>query len=326
MATNCCADCGKEEEGGISLKTCKSCMQAKYCNAACQKNHWATHKKSCKQRAAEIHDEALFKDPPPKEDCPICFLPMPVKLICCVSLLPATVSSVPIYDFAEANEGLVKIDTAHYYPCCSKSICGGCVHSFRESGNTERCPFCNSDRANKTVEGAIKEIMKRVAANDAGAICLLANSYHHGLNGFQQDQMKAIELYTRAAELGFGMAHFLLADIYLEGGNMKKAKFHFEAAAMAGHEVARCNLGTTDYNSGNMERAIKHWTIAASAGHYEAMHEMRTCFEVGFVSRDTIDSTLVAYNNSCMEMRSEARDANINKDLTKSQCRYRGIN
>jgi hypothetical protein len=42
--------------------------------------YWPKHKKLCKQRAAELHDEALFKEPPPKEDCPICFLPMPGKL------------------------------------------------------------------------------------------------------------------------------------------------------------------------------------------------------------------------------------------------------
>jgi len=41
------------EEGGVSLKACKSCMQVKYCNAICQKNHWPKHKKLCKERAAE---------------------------------------------------------------------------------------------------------------------------------------------------------------------------------------------------------------------------------------------------------------------------------
>ena len=66
---------------------------------------------------------------------------------------------------------------------------------------------------------------------------------------------------------------------------MKKAKFHFEAAAMAGHEVARCNLGGLEAESGNMERAHKHWTIAASAGHYIAMIELRLSFEQGLVSR-----------------------------------------
>jgi TPR repeat protein len=49
---------------------------------------------------------------------------------------------------------------------------------------------------------------------------------------------------------------------------MKKAKFYYEAAAMAGQEVARYNLGMMEVHSGNIERALKHWTLAASAGHY----------------------------------------------------------
>ena len=126
----CCAECGNIEEGGVSLKICKPCMHAKYCNAACQKNHWPTHKKECKLRAAELRDEALFKDPPPKEDCPICFLPMPLKLINCVSLPPATVSSVPIYDFAKANNGVEDKPMEEYYVCCGKYVCKGCVYSF----------------------------------------------------------------------------------------------------------------------------------------------------------------------------------------------------
>ena len=64
----CCAECGKE--GGTSLKMCKACMLVRYCNAACQMKHWPTHKAECKLRATELRDEALFKDPPPKEDCP----------------------------------------------------------------------------------------------------------------------------------------------------------------------------------------------------------------------------------------------------------------
>jgi len=51
--------------------------------------------------------------------------------------------------------------------------------------------------------------------------------------------------------------------------------------------------------------------IAASSGHYNAMFQLKTCFEEGFVSRESINSTLTAYNNSCAEMRSKARDAAI---------------
>ena len=39
----------------------------------------------------------------------------------------------------------------------------------------------------------------------------------------------------------------------MEGGDWKKAKFHFEAAAMAGHEGARCTIGIIEGYSGIIE-------------------------------------------------------------------------
>ena len=149
------------------------------------------------------------------------------------------------------------------------------------------------------------------ANNDAAAKFVLGSHYYRGLGGLQQDHAKAMELYTRAAELGWGKAHFELGEAYYDEGNLKKAKFHYEAAAMAGHEEARYNLANMEGNAGNVERAVKHWTIAASAGDYHAMHTLRKNFEGGFVSRESIDSTLTAYNSSCADMRSEARDAYI---------------
>jgi hypothetical protein len=246
-------------------------MSVKYCNAECQRKQWAMHKKECKLRAAELRDEALFKDPPPKEDCPICFLPMPLKMICCASLPPATILSVPIYDFATANEELAADDTEQYYLCCRKTVCRGCLYSFCKSGNIGKCPFCNADQADKTDEEDVEELMKRVDVNDAGAICMLATHYHLGRAGFQQDHAKAIELYARAADLGSSRAHNNLAGVYHQMGDLKTAKFHVEVASMAGHEVARFNIGTFEAESGNMEQAAKHWTIAASAGDYRAM-------------------------------------------------------
>jgi TPR repeat protein len=234
---------------------------------------------------------------------------MPILLLSCISLPPATILSVPIYDYAIANEELAGKDTKAYYSCCGKSICRGCHYSSWKSGNDEKCPFCNSDRASKTDEDRIEEMMKRVEANDVASICVLANFYQHGLKGFQQDHAKAIELYVRAANLGNKKAHNNLAIIYHEGGCLKKAKFHWEAAAMAGHETARCIVGNIECESGNMDRAVKHWTIAATAGNYQSMQKLRLCFEKGYVSKESIDSNLAAYNNSCAEMRSNARDA-----------------
>jgi len=96
------------------------------------------------------------------------------------------------------------------------------------------------------------------------------------------------------------------------GAKLKKAMFHFEATAMAGHEQAKYDLARCEKDLGNTERAIKHLRIAASAGCFEAMHVLIKCFksfeEDGFVNRESIDTTLAACNNSCAEMRSESRD------------------
>jgi TPR repeat protein len=79
--------------------------------------------------------------------------------------------------------------------------CGGCEYSFSKSVNDDYCPFCNSDRTGKTNEKSVEEMMKRVEVNDAGAMTALGNWYHLGQLGLQQDQAKAMELWTRAADL-----------------------------------------------------------------------------------------------------------------------------
>jgi TPR repeat protein len=56
--------------------------------------------------------------------------------------------------------------------------------------------------------------MRRVEANDAASIKLLADSYYQGSNGVQQDQTKAMELYARSADLGCSDAHSQLGGIH----------------------------------------------------------------------------------------------------------------
>ena len=66
-------------------------------------------------------DDPLFQDPPPKEDCPICMLPMP------------------------HNSGICDVHT-QYQSCCGKMICIGCAYAANEEmkkGNLKRvCAFC----------------------------------------------------------------------------------------------------------------------------------------------------------------------------------------
>jgi hypothetical protein len=46
------------------------------------------------------------------------------------------------------------------------------------------------------------------------------------------------------------------------------------------------------------------------------MHTLLVDFEEGSVSRESIDTTLAAYNESCAEMRSKARDKRISYEVT----------
>jgi hypothetical protein len=138
-------------------------MLVKYCNANCQKNDWSKHKTDCKRRAAELRDKALFKDPPPKDECSICFLPMPEKLKCYASLRPATLLSMPIYDLTMANQRLVTKSMKEYYSCCGKSICVGFIDSLCKSGNSGKCVFCNSNPGGQTTQERIEDLMKRKA-------------------------------------------------------------------------------------------------------------------------------------------------------------------
>ena len=59
----CCANCGKGEESSGELKLCTACRMVKYCSRDCQKANRRQHKKECKKRAAELHDEELFSKP-----------------------------------------------------------------------------------------------------------------------------------------------------------------------------------------------------------------------------------------------------------------------
>ena len=67
--------------------------------------------------------------------------------------------------------------------------------------------------------------------------------------------------------------------------------------------------------SGNIERAVKHWIIAASAGNFTSMQRLVLSFQQDCISRESI-AALAAYNGSCAEMRSEARNDYIRSIIT----------
>jgi len=73
----CCASCGIAEVDDITLKKCDACdlVIVRYCGDTCQQDHLSQHDRACKERAAELRDEILFRQPESSHlgDCLICF-------------------------------------------------------------------------------------------------------------------------------------------------------------------------------------------------------------------------------------------------------------
>ena len=122
--------------------------------------------KECKQRAALLRDEALFKDPPGQGrlSCPICFLPMPYKLIARVSpstrdyIIRANISISQWQMRKLTKEDIRKDNIIHVVE--RALFVGGCVYSFSVCLETnEKCPFCKAHHVNKTYEEIVEEFI-----------------------------------------------------------------------------------------------------------------------------------------------------------------------
>ena len=289
-STDICANCGKDN----ATNTCNKCKMIKYCNAACKKKHRHKHKKDCEEhvrlaaeRAAELHDEKLFKQPPPQyEDCPICFLRMPI------------------------------FETGHrYYGCCGKVLCCGCIHSV-ENTSTEvpLCPFCRTP-APVSPEEANKRTEKRIEKDDAYAFFNLGTNYDNGRLGLPKDSAKALELWHRGGELGDAKAYHNIGCAYYNGNGVKrdgkKAEHYWELAAMLGHVDARYNLGAIEENKCNMDRALKHYKISAGVGHDNSLKKIKELFTVGHATKDDYVTALRAHQSYLNEIKSIPRDAAV---------------
>ena len=277
IVVSVCANCGKE--GSDVNNTCNKCKMVKYCNAACKKKHKKKHKKDCEEyirlaaeRAAELHDEKLFKQPPTKEDCPICFLRIPLLLT-----------------------GWT------YQSCCGKVICGGCCYApvYDDQGNevdSKTCPFCRTPSA---FSAEVEKINKRVENDDAMAIYNLGCYYRDGIRGYPQDYDKALELFHRAAELGQNEAYYNIGYAYSQGEGVevdkKKRRQYYELAAMRGNETARYNLGNDEMRAGNMERALKHHMIAVGGGYADSLKQIQRLYTNGHASKDDYTTALQLY-------------------------------
>jgi hypothetical protein len=277
-----CANCGKGGEKSSDLKACTACMMVKYCNRECQIAHRPQHKKACKKRAAELYDEKLFKEHPPREECPICMLPLPLVA-----------------------------DQISFEACCGKVICSGCIYAMDEREGGKLCAFCRTPLANSDEE-IIKRTEKLMNKGNAYAYYQLAGYYAKGKMGFPRDWPKANELFLKAGQLGCAAAYNNLGALYAIGQGVemdkKKAMHYFELAAIGGDVSARYNLGYVEEQAGNPQRAFKHFILAAKVGDEGSLEMVTKGFRGGYVTKDDYERSLRAYHEIQTEMKSEERD------------------
>ena len=227
-------------------------------------------------------DQELFKQPPPAEDCPICF---------------------------------VRLPTFHMGYKSWKMICSGCRYApvYDNQGNkvdNQKCPFCRTPPPASNEE-MITRYKTRKEVKDPIAIYSIGCYYREGIHGYPQDYKKALQYYHRAAELGFSKVYCNIGYAYNRGDgvevDIEKAIHYYELAAMGGNEVARYNLGVVEIE-GNKERALKHWMIAVRDGNTESLKNIKRFYSNGRATKEDYTKALRAYQEYLGEIKSNQRD------------------
>jgi tetratricopeptide (TPR) repeat protein len=279
-----CASCGIAAVDDIKLKFCDDCDLVKYCSDKCQENHRERHEEECKKQKAELHYKRLFSQPDSSYlgECPICCLPLPV----------------------EANKSTTM-------SCCSKSICKGCNYANRmreiEEGLEHRCAFCREPTPNSD-EKARKQAMKRIMKHNDPVAMTQMGKIHYGEGNF----VKALDYWTKAAELGDVAGIFCLGSMYFQGEGVekdeKKAVYHLEQAAIGGHPLARGLLAIHEAKNGRPDRAAKHYIIAANLGDDISLKAIKDHFVKGVVSKEEYAAALRGYQAAVNETKSAERE------------------
>lgn len=236
------------------------------------------------------HDELLFAQPPHREDCPICMIPLPLQ----------------------------QTQQTKYFSCCGKVICVGCIVHSDEVGLKDICPFCRAPQA-KDEEEDTKRLEKRIQSNDPEAMVWSAVLLSR--TGNIQDGKKCFQLMKKAADLGLCTAHFNLGCAYSPLNNegpgkdiiekdAKKAMFHLEKAAIAGHGGARHFLGMNCGDElGHISfLSMKHFMVGAKSGYENCLRSVKEGFIDGMVTKADFEETLRMYKESLDEISSEQRD------------------
>ncbi len=294
----CCASCGIAEVDDVKLQKCNGCDLVRYCSDECKEDHRPEHQTKCKERAAELRDELLFRQPDSSYlgDCPICCVPFSIEL----------------------TKGML-------YPCCMKTVCIGCDYAniFTNLNNRDRadvsrvvkkmqntaCPFCRQPRSAKEKDFK-KNVMKRMKKNDPEAFREM------GTLRFQEgDCSGAVEYYRKAIELGDVDSHVrLVGCMYVEEENgverdEEKEIYHWEEASIAGHPHGRYMLAFHEIRNKRLGRALKHYIIAANLGHDDSLQQLKMFYSLGMLKKEDFAAALRAHQAAVDATKSPQREA-----------------
>ena len=250
----------------------------------------------------ELKGADLFAPLPPTEDCAICFVPLsPVK---CQSF---------------------------YQACCGNSICLACHMENKESINKQNevknagkklaltCPFCREPKPT-TGLGFMRQLQSRCLQNDPTAFTMMGVVHQNGEHCQPKNELKALDYWIQAVELGSFEACNCIASFYHEGNglsaNTERDTLFAKVSALRGSIAARHNVGLSEYyDLGNYEIAIRHWKIAAEAGSQCSLNELRDIFNAfgkkpgkKFISEEYLDFVLLACHKAQLEVKSEERE------------------
>ena len=241
----------------------------------------------------------LFAPLPKTEDCPICLVPL----------------------------SHVNSDTV-YKACCGNTICKACTIENKESINKQNeektgkklaysCPFCREPVP--TNMGYLRQLQARCLQNDHVALAQMGKFNQMGECGIAKDDLKALDCFIQAVELGSPEACNCIANCYDEGNGVsvdkKRAALFERVGALRGDMVARHNIGSSEYDLGNNEIAIRHWKIAAEAGHQGSLDKLRAIYNADgkmpgkeFISKEEMDMVYRSGHDAQMEVKSEERE------------------
>ena len=247
--------------------------------------------------SAQVLDPELWEPHPPTEDCPVCFVPLPLA----------------------ANEST-------YWACCGKRICSACkaeTNRARRVTNAQRakkkqpplehaCSFCRTE-VKMISKSQYEEQMRK---GDGKAAYNLALKYRDGdtEKRIPQDEAKSLELLHHAADdLGFSPAMATLGGMYLGGEDVAavdetKGRKYLEDATKIGNVRARFILGGIESEEGNIDIAVRHWKLAAAAGEEFSVKMLWKCFSKGALEKSELEKTLRAHKEACDSMNSEERE------------------